>query len=244
MIHPDKLAKPLTAAALGAAGFIAGGIMAQDHIDAGAEPNHAGRYTSGVWPACGGFIEQDLKDPITVEFAYANWLELVQHSAHHSWEWSSGDDTGGSRQDFWDHGQCAPNDAQSGWNDGGCRGCPGGGVHERYHMRYRTLSTLDQWGNRIFEADGYTGYTTAAAPHWDEEAGCLFGIHYVPESMLWRNWPTPMSGYDAGRAEVAQLWVTEGAHLSLAAQNWSNTQSMPQCNGERPFSNGIVYVIK
>lgn len=150
-------------------------------------------------------------------------LSASEHIAHHGWP-----DTSGNGQYF-----------QSG--HGVITSCAEGDVSladagdfppaSRYHTRGLTQPDVVSWGY------GGPWIMTPLTPHYDQLTLCG---HAVPENIA------GLSRYVSARNALISHWLPDAGaqhRYVLQASNWGNIKQIPQCNGDRPQSDGWVYFL-
>jgi hypothetical protein len=107
--------------------------------------------------------------------------------------------------------------------------------------RWHTRGNAQTW---IWDPLSPAARITALTPHYDQLTffdGCDLVGHVVPEDFY--NDGQYLSGFVVARDRITSDWVASGQHTVIDVYRFGNTQKLKQCNGERPFSDGIVYHI-
>lgn len=123
----------------------------------------------------------------------------------------------------------------------------GGAVNSRFHVRCRKTAKYDDLAG--------LGTTTTCTPHHEDIT--LFSPQH---NWKWFACPIPIcgrdapcwhavdqngpsgSGFDIGRTEIYNRF--KDTTSNIVSQNWGNTAEIPQCDGGRASSNGLVYFIE
>jgi hypothetical protein len=111
----------------------------------------------------------------------------------------------------------------------------------RYHARYQR--GLDPWGN--VDVDNPWGDYSVASAHYEEWIPYLPGFNSCDSGWFPKgDHAVPNDGFNQGRDNVVQNWVTEGGHHYAGTRNWDNRELRDQCNDWVAASNGDVAFIR